>query len=169
RLARAAQGERGDQSDEQDRVDRALAVRALHQMKRFVGDDRRARHVRNDRAEIADEALGPFAVPDVDTRVYLQEKPAAVAYQLRAKLLRHVGEPDRLGREVVLQTLEAPHEVPVDLILKMGQRRRAHLRIGLADLDDQSAEILGDELELGPYVALGRLVARDDEAALERL
>ncbi len=99
----------------------------------------------------------------------LQEKAPAVADELRAQLRRHIGEPDRLGRQVVLQALEAPDEVAIDLVLQVRQGRRAHLGVALADLHHQPSDVLRDELELHPDVALRGLVARDVEAALEGL
>ena len=68
-----------------------------------------------------------------------------------------------------MQALEAPDEVAIDLVLQMRQGRCAHLGVALADLHDQPSDVLRDELELHPDVALRGLVARDVEAALEGL
>ena len=99
----------------------------------------------------------------------MEEEAPAGAHELGLELRRDVVETDRPGRHVVLEPLEASHEVAVDLILQERQRRLGHLRIRLADFHCEPRDIFGDELELRPNLALRRLVRRDGEATLERL
>src|SRR5262249_59949834 len=97
------------------------------------------------RAQVGDEALRAVPVPDIDGRMDLQEEAPGVAHELGPELLRDVPEPDLARREVVLQPLEALHEVAVELVLQNGEGRLAHLDVRLSYLADQrSCVVVGD-------------------------
>jgi hypothetical protein len=77
------------------------------------------------------------------------------------------GTSARPGLEAVLQALKAGHEVAVDLSLQQGQRSHSLIAVGLAELGDETADVLGGAGQLALNVAGRRFAAGEGEAPLE--